>query len=373
MHRALNACLKTAVTLLAVAPGTAVAQGVRLAEAPAPGQYGRAIAESRVLIDSLMEANVIPGLSIAVSVDGATVWSEGFGWANIESQAPVTPLTKFRVGSISKSLAAAALGQLYEQGKLDLDAPVQQYVPSFPRKAKGTVTTRLVAGHLAGIRHYSDANEMLFDNRYETVLDGLKIFQNDTLLFAPGSRYSYSTFGWNLLSAVVEGASGESFLDYMRRHVFEPLGMRHTVADHTDSIIIGRTGFYQPTRDGRIVNAPDVDNSYKWAGGGYLSTPEDLLRFANAHLRGEIVSPKTVDLWWTSQRTASGEETGYGMGWSTRMVDGHKLVGHTGGSVGGNSALMIIVDAGVVVAIATNTSSARLAGIPNRIARRFIN
>lgn len=324
--------------LAACAPARLFAQvSPRLAEAPSPAAYAQAIADSRALVDSVMRTRSIPGMAIAVSVNGAVVWSQGFGWENIESQAPVTPLTEFRIGSISKSLTAAALGQLVEQGRLDLDVPIQRYVPTFPRQAKGTITPRLVAGHLAGIRHYN-GNEFLLDRRYDTVVEGLEIFQNDTLLFMPGTKYSYSTYGWNLLSAVVEAASGESYLDYMRRHVFEPLGMRHTVADYNDSIIVGRTGFYMRNGDSRLVNAPHVDNSYKWAGGGYLSTPEDLLRYANACLDGAILKPATVRLLWTSQKTTAGEETRYGMGWSVGTFRGHRTVGHGGGSIGGNSS-----------------------------------
>ncbi|MGD2136031.1 MAG: serine hydrolase domain-containing protein, partial [Gemmatimonadales bacterium] len=248
-------------------PSSAAAQ-VSYATAPAPEAYAEVIAESRALLDSVMRVSGIPGLSVGVAVDGQIVWLEGLGFADVEQRTPVTPLSKFRVGSIAKSLTAAALGQLYEQGRLDLDVAVQRYVPSFPEK-RWPITTRLVAGHLAGIRHYRDG-EFLGNEPFGDVLAGLEIFQDDTLLFEPGTRYSYSTYGWNLLSAVVEGASGQPFLQYMREHVFGPLGMRHTVADHVDSIIPWRSGFYERRDDGAVLNAPYVDNSYKWAGGGFL-------------------------------------------------------------------------------------------------------
>lgn len=356
---------------LALSPAPVSAQGLApYAVAPAAGRWEAAVQRARAIVDSLRSANRIPGLSIAVSVNGETVWSEGFGWADVEQRVAVTPETLFRIGSISKPLTAAALGLLYEQGKLDLDAPVQRYVPSFPKKAKGEVTPRLLAGHLAGIRHYR-GDEFLLSRRYPNVLAGLEIFKDDTLLFVPGTHYSYSSYGWNLLSAVIEGASGEEFLSYMREHVLRPLGMRHTVADFTDSIILGRTRFYERTEDGRVVNAPYVDNSYKWAGGGFLSTPEDLLRFANAHLEGRLLRPETVTLLWTSQRTTAGEETGYGMGWQARIVNGRRVVSHSGGSVGGNSWLWILPDERVVVAITANVGNAGYRDVPRRIADLF--
>jgi CubicO group peptidase (beta-lactamase class C family) len=319
-----------------------------------------------------MRARNIPGLSIAVSVDGEVVWSEGFGYANLEQGTPVTPETKFRIGSISKPLTAAALAQLYEQGKIDLDAPIQRYVPSFPEKQKGVVTTRLAAGHLAGIRHYRGL-EFLSSKRYRSVTEALEIFANDTLQTPPGERYAYSSYGWNLLSAVVETASGERFLPYMREHVFRPLGMRRTVADYTDSIIPGRTGYYQRSQDSALVNAPYVDNSYKWAGGGFLSTPEDLLHFANAHMQPGFLQPETLEIWWTSQRTSGGRDTGYGIGWQVQQVDGHHVVSHGGGSVGGNSWLAMIPAAGVALAVTTNISSAGYGNVPSRILRAFLD
>jgi serine beta-lactamase-like protein LACTB len=368
---------KRLLPLLAVAglpwivQGECYAQAVRVAEAPGLGKYATVVAESRVLIDSIMRGRNVPGLSIAVSVDGEVVWSEGFGYADLEQRTPVRTTTKFRIGSISKPLTAAALGLLYEKGLVDLDAPVQQYVPSFPEKEKGVVTTRLLAGHLAGVRHYNDL-EFLSSKRYASVTEGLSIFQNDTLLTPPGEKYSYSSYGWNLISAVIEGASGEDFLKYMRENVIRPLGMTHTVADYTDSIILGRSGFYERTDDGAVINAPYVDNSYKWAGGGFLSTPEDLLRFADAHLRGNFLKPETLDVWWTSQRNAAGEEVGYGIGWSVGEISGNRVISHGGGSVGGSCWLGILPDAGVVLAITTNLSDGGFQPILRPILLKFV-
>lgn len=347
------------------------AQSVRVAEAPGSGKYATVVRESRALIDSIMRARNIPGLSIAVSVDGEIVWSEGFGFADLEQRTPVQTTTKFRIGSISKPLTAAGLGLLYERGLVDLDAPVQRYVPYFPEKAKGVVTTRLLAGHLAGMRHYNGL-EFLSNRRYASVTEGLSIFQDDTLLTPPGEKYSYSSYGWNLISAVIEGASGEEFLAYMMENVIRPLGMTHTVADYNDSIIVGRSGFYERADDGALINAPYVDNSYKWAGGGFLSTPEDLLRLADAHLRGNFLKPGTLNVWWTSQRNTAGEEVGYGIGWNVGEMGGNRVISHGGGSVGGNSWLGILPDAGVVLAITTNVTDAGFQPILRPVLLEFV-
>ncbi len=333
-------------------------------------EHEKAIAEARAIVREAMSESGVPGVSVAVGFHGKVVWSQGFGLADLEHSVPVTPLTKFRVGSVSKPITAAAMGILMEQGKLDLDALVQEYVPDFPEK-RWPITVREVAGHIAGIRHYR-GNENLSSRRYSGATEGLEIFQADTLLFEPGSRYSYSTYGWNLLSAVVEGASGEEFLGFMRDNVFEPLEMRHSLAGHTDSIVGHRTGFYVRNREGRILNAPYVDNSYKWAGGGFLSTPEDLIRFGSAHLEPGFLSEETLQAFFTSQTLNDGEVTNYGIGWSTRTnEDGHRIVSHSGGSVGGTTMLIVNRDTGLVVAAVGNMSRAPIVGMARRIAAVF--
>lgn len=327
--------------------------------APVPvDRFQSAIEAGRAAVEGLIHSpQGPPGLGIAVLVQGRVVWAEGFGFADLEQRVPVWPHTKMRIGSVSKSLTSAALGLLYEQHKLDLDAPVQKYVPSFPLK-QHPITTRQLSGHLAGIRHYDghEEAEMFNTRHYNTVLEGLSLFANDPLLFKPGEQYHYSSHGWNLLSAVVEGASGQDYLSYMQQQVFDPSGMRHTIADLNAQILPNRARFYVREEGGPWKNAPYVDNSYKWAGGGFLSTPEDLVRFGWAIMDGQLLRPETVKLFTTSQSTNDGKETGYGMGWTVSTdVRGRRQIGHGGGSVGGASRLMIFPDQRVVVAMIINT------------------
>ena len=322
------------------------------------GRWAEVIATSRGKLDSLRQAMSIPGLSISVSVDRRVVWSEGMGYADLELRSPATPQTRYRIGSVSKVLTAAGAALLHQRGELDLDAPVQEYVPSFPRKPEGEITTRLLAGHLGGIRHYLDIEaEYYLTRRYETVFEALDLFRDDPLVAKPGTEWSYSSYGFNLISAVIAAASGRGFLQYLDEEVFRPLGMLHTGGDHTDSLIVNRARPYDRTPDGRLINARHVDNSHKWAGGGFLSTTEDLLRFAHAHLEPGLFSRETLDLVWTSQRTASGEEIGVGIGWRlmppSRAGD-RRAVGHAGGAIGGNTLLIIYPDDGVAVAVAAN-------------------
>lgn len=365
------------LVLTATCVAGAKAQVVAPSRAPAPALAGEprahaaAIQRERQFIVDTMRVLGAPGASVTVIKEGKVVWSEGFGWADMEQQVAVTPLTRFRIGSVSKSLTSLALGLLVQEGKLDLDAPIQRYVPSFPQK-QAPITIRELAGHTAGIRHYR-GNEMLIQRHYGSVTEALDIFSRDTLLFTPGARFSYSSYGFNLLSAAIERAAGEPFVQFMARRVFEPMGLRHTVAEYPDSLIPFRAHFYTRADSGNgIVNAPFVDNSYKWAGGGFLSTTDDLARLGQLLLDGAALKPETRQLLWTSQRTTDGKETGYGMGWFVdRDAAGRRRVYHSGGSVGGTAYLLIYPDEKLVLALLVNSDRTFVRAAP-RIAEAFL-
>ena len=355
----LTATALVAMCLLAVAPAARQQAPPRHRYSLPSVRDDQRIAAARLLINDLVRAKEIPGFSVAVARDGAVVWSEGFGLADVENRVPVTPLTRFRLGSVSKMLTAAGLARLVESGKLDLDAPIQRYVPSFPAKP-WPLTTRQLASHTAGIRHYTPAD---FDGplkgapHFSSIRSALAIFENDPLLFEPGTKYSYSSYGWNLISAVIEGASGEEFLAYMQHTVFDPLALRSTSADHVDAIIPNRTRFYARQAPGRpLENAPYVDNSYKWAGGGFLSTAEDLVRFESAHLQPGFFKQSTLELLFTRRSAIPPENTtGVGLGWRIGTDPQGRRILHHGGSIeGGRAMVMIFPESRVAVAMLSN-------------------
>ncbi len=213
-------------------------------------RFHQATLHARDSILALMQASMIPGLSVTVSVEGETVWSEGFGFSDLEQKVKVDPArTRFRIGSISKSLTAAGLGRLYENNKIFPDSSIYFYLPDYPR-LKYRPTVRQVAGHIGGVRHYR-GNEFFIASHYRTVQEGLGIFKNDTLLFPPGTKYQYSSYGYNLVSAILEKAAGTDFLSFMNKEVFDPLELNHTSADVTiASSTTGRDAMISGTDDG---------------------------------------------------------------------------------------------------------------------------
>lgn len=329
------------------------------------------IIEAEELVKTYVYENDIPGMSVSVYRDGEIIWSRGFGYMDLETRVPVDPdETLFRIGSVSKTYTAAAIGLLVQRDKMNLDESIHTYVPTFPNK-RYDFTVEQVAGHLAGIRHYRD-DEFMSDVRYNTVTAGLEIFKDDTLLFEPGTDYSYSSYGWNLVSAAVEGASGEEFLAFMETDVFQPLGMENSMPDYAYREIPNRTKFYI-YEDGENKEAPYVDNSYKWAGGGFLSTTEDMIKFGEAHLSTDFLDQQTLDRLMKPLKTSDGETTNYGIGWATmEMPDGSIWKGHSGGSVGGSTMFMMHLENEVIIAFAINRSGAPTSDLRNKLAKIFL-
>ena len=245
-------------------------------------------------------------------------------------------------------MTADVFALLVQEGKLDPDAPIERYVPSLPAHLR-KITARQLAGHLSGIRHYA-GNEFYSNVHYPSVTAGLAVFENDPLLFEPGTKYSYTTYGYSLLSAVLEGASGEAFRTLIRHLVFEPLHLRNTTLDD------GRVPAFEADANGFHV-APHVDNSYKWAGGGVISTAEDVVKFGSAHLAPGRLTPASLDLLFTSMKTADGKPTDYGAGWNVHVNSrGDRVVSHFGSAVGGVSRLMVDRDTHVVAALITDVT-----------------
>jgi serine beta-lactamase-like protein LACTB, mitochondrial len=306
-------------------------------------------------VSKFMASTHVPGLSVAVVEEGKFEWAAGFGFADLENNAPATEHTLFRLGSISKPLTAVGTMELWQRGKLDLDAPVQKYCPAFPQKS-APITTREVMGHLGGIRHYKVdslddpevGNTKHFDNPIQA---GLDFFKDDPLVAQPGSHFHYSTQGYTLVGCVMEGASGVKYTDYMRQNVLVPAGMEQTQPDDRVAVIPYRTRFYQKTKSGTVENAEFLDSSYKIPGGGWLSSAEDMARFEVAILNDKLIKGTSRDLMWTPLKPSDGSKDSYGLGWGVSNENGFRTVGHSGGQQGTSTDFMIAPNqrAGVVV------------------------
>ncbi len=316
-------------------------------------------------IQDVMDEHGIPGLSVAVGVDGRVAWTRGFGLADVENRVPATEHTVYRLASISKPITAVAAMQLAEAGALDLDKPVQDYVTGFPVK-RWPLTSRQLLGHLGGIRHYK-GGEIRSAVHYRSLASALVIFRDDPLLFEPGTRYRYTTYGYNLLGCVVEKAAGDEFGDYIGARIFEPAGMTATRVDDAHAIIPHRAQGYRKQGE-RLANSVMVDTSNKIPGGGLCGTASDLVRFAIAVRTGVLLKAETRDAMWTPMATADGKSTRYGYGWGCREQDGERVIAHSGAQPRVSTQLLLVPGREVEVALMSNLEGVRLFKLASEIA-----
>jgi CubicO group peptidase (beta-lactamase class C family) len=344
-----------------------------------PPEWVGAVARGRQIARAGLTEQNLPGLSVAVGVSRDIVWAEGFGWADLETRVPVSPNHRFRIGTASTMLTAAAAGLLLEKGRLRLDDPIQTYVPEFPQQ-QWPVTLRQVMGHRGGLGSDGGDEGPLFSRRCERPVDGLQVVAGRSLLFEPGTQYRYSTYGWILVSAAIEAAAGEPFLMFMRDEIFDRLGMRGTSAESAAKEAADDATSYFPrfAADPRYGPDPmrEIDLSCYAGAMAFLSTPSDLVRFGLAIDGGRLLQPATVQLLQSSQRLPSGQETGYGLGWDLETVtlagEAARAIGHDGDVLGGMVAsVMTFRERGLVVAVASNTSYADTSRLALNIANAF--
>jgi serine beta-lactamase-like protein LACTB, mitochondrial len=317
------------------------------------------------VVEQARSVQKLPAVSVAVEVKGNIVFRKAYGFADLENNLSATPETLFRTGSIAKPMTAVGAMKLVEQGRLNLDAPVQQYCPVFPPK-KWTITTRELLGHISGIRHY-EGKEMDSTLHYSALADGMIIFKNDPLLFEPGTKFQYTTYGYTVIGCVIEGASGQKFSEYMQNNVFTPANMTHTFVDDF-RIIPHRARGYEKDENGNVRNAGLMDSSYKVPGGGFISTPEDLVRFAYAVSSAKLLRSTTVKEMWTSLKTKDGKETSYGLGWGLAELNGIRIYAHTGGQQGTSTSLLVMPSRDLASAVMINMESIDAAAINRAIA-----
>jgi serine beta-lactamase-like protein LACTB, mitochondrial len=372
-----------------------------LAPLHAAGLSAHQIRDISKVASAALGTNRLAGLSVAVSRDGE-IWSAGFGKADLEQDVPVTPRSMFRTASLAKWFTATAAMRLVEEGKLDLDAPVQQYCPEFPEK-QWRVTARQLLTHMAGVRHnYGDNGEkrdteaerknleLLIQReksgqylRYTDVIKPLDAFKNDALIFQPGTRVQYSSQGYRLLGCVLEGAAKTPYRQLMREQVFAPAGMKVITEDDALALVPHRVAGYSKAPDGSLVRATFRDVSENLPAGGWLSTTEDLVRFALAFQAGTLVKPATRDQMLERPRLNDGTPAPnpfgdpkfyYGAGVMVGPIDGRPAWFHTGGQSGASALLYWFPDSRIAVALLTNRDGSAirdpLARAIEEIARR---
>ncbi|MCC2616612.1 beta-lactamase family protein [Aestuariibacter halophilus] len=316
-----------------------------------------------------------PGISAAVAIEGSVVWRGGAGWADIEEGRAVSGNTQFRIGSTSKALTSTLLARMVDGGDLTLDEPLSSLMDVVPNPAWQAITPRQLASHMAGLPHYGESTErygvykfMALDTRYENVNEAVTLFDDSEVLFEPGEDFSYSSLGTVLLSAAMQSAGGKPFQDAMHERVLAPLGMDSTGPEPP----MGKASpqqatFYWRNDESLPCVRPwrPVDLSHRLAGGGFVSTPSDLVKLGMGFADDHFIPADVREMFWTPQHLNNGEvnEQYYAIGWRVLKIDfgegiGELLVANHGGvSRGSQSWLMVIPAYNMAVAVNINANT----------------
>ncbi len=322
------------------------------------------------LLQPLITENRIPGLSISVSRKNKIVFEKGYGFSNLENKTPVYPQKSiFRVASVSKPIAATALAIMVQENLIDLDASFYDYVPYYPKKGYD-FTIRQLASHTAGMRGYRGKEYGL--NLPYTIKDSITIFKDDDLLFKPGKGYYYNSYDWVMISLAIQEASGVPFEKYVQEKVLKPLKMLDTFPELEGKTIVNSVEFYSKKRKGFRVAMP-VNNFYKLAGGGYLSTTADILKLGNAYLTNDFLTEKVQKEFLTAQKV-NNESTYYGLGWQVSTdKNGNAYYGHIGNSIGAYSNFFVYPKEELVISILTNCTNPSIQDVLDEVVELFLD
>ena len=335
--------------------------------------FDAAGAAAQARLQEIVDTRNTPGASAAVAVDGRMVWKGAAGMARIEEGVAATTQTRFGLGSISKTLTMAGVMRLVDAGVIDLDAPVEKYLPDYPHKGRG-VTVRRIAVHQAGLSDvFENANRQTRDH-YDTVDAAYQKIKAEPLEFEPGTRTEYRTASYTVIARVMEAAAGKPYLEIMREQVFEPLGLTSIVPNDPRVDLADRVRFYMTDDAGAFVPGPYFDPSFKLAGAGFVATAEDIARFGAALAGGPFLSARARREMLTPVSMADGTPTEWALGIRAGSLQQRPMFHIPGGGIGISTWLFVFPEEQVSIAVLTNVPTGAAGGrTRNIIAGAFMD
>jgi len=205
------------------------------------------------LLTTVFEEKVFVGVAAGFSVDGQIQWENGKGLTDIDATTTFTAKTINRTASISKPMTAIAIMQLFEQGKIDLNAPIQTYLPDFPKKSEGEITVGQLLNHASGIGAYKNKKENNNRKNYPTLASAIDLFKDRDLLAVPGKAFNYTSYGYVVLGLVIEQVSGMAYEEYLQKNIWDKAGMKQTSIEYAGKIYSNKSKVYHKNNKGKIL------------------------------------------------------------------------------------------------------------------------
>lgn len=286
-------------------------------------------------VDQYMKAELerrrIPGAALLVIQRGETVKMQGYGFANIELEVPVTPDSVFELASVTKQFTATAIMLLVEEGRVRLDERISAYLPDTPGAWSG-ITVRHLLTHTAGLASLATGFASLWSGGARFNYTTAEMYQSamrDPVGSAPGERYEYSDVGYFLLGMIIEKASGRRYREFLAERFFKPLGMSSSSVIDQLAIVKSRAAGYTLYR-GQLVHIRRHWNFEMASHYGVLSNVRDLARWEAALAAGKVVKSSSLEQMWTPVTLRDGSSYPYGFGWQVDEKRGHRWISHTG-------------------------------------------
>lgn len=315
--------------------------------------------EGMPLLEKAIADEVSVGIAAGYSKNGTIQWEEGNGYSDEDKQSTYTPTTLTRIASIAKPMTAIAIMQLVEQQKIDLDAPIQNYLPNFPIKAEGVITTRHLLNHASGIDAYQTDNERENKKEYPNISDAVDIFKDRPLVATPGEAFNYTTYGYVVLGQIIESVSGMTYEDYMQQNIWIPARMNNTGVEHINENYPNKSQLFHRNDRGKIKKATATNLSDRVPGGGVYSCVTDMLKFGDAILDNSLIKQETMDL-MVQDSGLKKEGNGYGYGWYLYGENPKygNVFGHTGAQTGASAIFFVLPEQQTSIVVLANTSGA---------------
>jgi CubicO group peptidase (beta-lactamase class C family) len=314
------------------------------------------------LDDLILKENPLFSGSILVAQDGEILLSKGYNFSNWELKVPNLPQTKFRISSINKPITATLIMMLVERGIIELDSQMCNYLQDCPEHW-GEISIRNLLNHTSGIPEYTTLLDANIDSRLPHSVDGLiELFKEEPLNFTPGESYQYSNSNFVLLGALIEGATGTFYNNFLQQALLGPLEMENSGMDDPRQILSERAAGYEILGNA-LVNAPYLDMTNAFATASMYSTVEDLLLWDQALYSNRLLNEDSLELMYTPNFGADGSGGEYGLGWQLDEIDGHRRVGHTGRINGFRTYLGRYIDDGFTIILLSNVETEEIMDI----------
>ncbi len=294
-----------------------------------------------------------PGLAVLVAQNDDILYRKAFGMANMELKVPMKPENVFELGSITKQFTAVAILMLMEEGKVDLQDAITKYIPDYPTDGK-TITIHHLLNHTSGIKSYTEMGDLSsFAKNAKTPTELIDYFKNEPMDFDPGEEWHYSNSGYIVLGHIIEEVSGMTYADFIKKRVFEPLGMTNSYYGSKTRLIPNRANGYMPSEAG-YRNADFISMTLPYAAGSLMSCVDDMFLWYKAVRDNTLISAESKAKAFTNTTLNNGETTNYGYGWQIDDINGVGSIEHGGGIFGYVTQGVYVPSEEVYVIILTN-------------------